>query len=107
MSPIQKITLENEIEALHERNRRVDLDKAWETSTARKIAITVITYIVVFLYFNFLNVANAYLHAAVPAAGYLFSTFTLPLIKRLWAEKLYQTDQNYNPKKSLKKKKGK
>ena len=49
MDEIQK--LKNEIEELKKRNQRVDADKAWETSGARKILIVVLTNIVIVLFF--------------------------------------------------------
>ena len=42
--------LEKEIENIKERNKRVELDKRWETSWTRKICICVLTYIVVIIY---------------------------------------------------------
>ena len=42
--------LEKEIEAIKERNKRVELDKKWETSGTRKICIGILTYIVVIIY---------------------------------------------------------
>ena len=42
--------LENRIEKIEDRNRRVETDKAWETSWTRKIWICVLTYIVVVIY---------------------------------------------------------
>ena len=42
--------LENEIVKIKERNKKVELDKAWETSWTRKMCIGILTYIVVVLY---------------------------------------------------------
>lgn len=42
--------LEKEIEQIKERNKRVELDKKWETSWTRKICIMILTYIVVIIY---------------------------------------------------------
>lgn len=42
--------LEKEINEIKARNKRVELDKAWETSFTRKICICVLTYVVVVLY---------------------------------------------------------
>ena len=42
--------LEKEIEEIKERNKRVELDKKWETSMTRKVCIAVLTYIVVICY---------------------------------------------------------
>ena len=39
--------VEQEIQKIHERNKKVELDKAWETSRTRKISIAVLTYLVV------------------------------------------------------------
>ena len=43
-------SLEGRIAELEERNKRVELDKAWETSWTRKIIIAVLTYLVVASY---------------------------------------------------------
>ena len=42
--------LETKIEQIKERNKRVELDKKWETSWTRKICIMILTYIVVIIY---------------------------------------------------------
>ena len=39
--------LEKNVEEILERNKRVELDKKWETSTTRKVCIAILTYIVV------------------------------------------------------------
>ena len=44
------MNLEEEIKKIQERNKRVELDKAWETSWTRKICICILTYIVVVAY---------------------------------------------------------
>lgn len=43
-------TLKKEIENIKERNKRVKLDKKWETCWTRKICICILTYIVVVAY---------------------------------------------------------
>ena len=42
--------LEKEIEKIKERNKKVELDKAWETSWIRRIGIMILTYIVAVSY---------------------------------------------------------
>ena len=42
--------LEKEIEQIKLRNKKVEIDKAWETSWTRKICIMILTYIVVIVY---------------------------------------------------------
>jgi len=42
-----------EIKNIIKRNKKVEADKAWETSFSRKILIAVLTYIVIVLFFHF------------------------------------------------------
>ncbi len=42
--------LKKEIENIKQRNKKVELDKKWETSWTRKICIMILTYIVVITY---------------------------------------------------------
>ena len=42
--------VEEEIKEIKERNKRVELDKKWETSLTRKVCIAILTYIVVVIY---------------------------------------------------------
>jgi|GEM_PF-132197 len=78
--------MDNErIALIEERNRRVELDKAWETSWTRRAAIAVLTYIVIVIMLVLINAENPWLGALVPVLGFLLSTLSLPFIKRLWA----------------------
>ena len=45
------IELENELNQIKERNKKVELNKAWEISWTRKICIAVLTYLVIVLFF--------------------------------------------------------
>ena len=47
--------LEQTIEEIKERNKRVELDKKWETSGTRKLCIAVLTYVVVVIYSYSIN----------------------------------------------------
>jgi len=76
--------LEKEIEKLKERNKRVELDKGWETSFTRRGLLIVFTYLAIGFYLNAINVANPWLNAIVPSIGFLLSTLTLPYFKNLW-----------------------
>ena len=42
--------LKMEIEKIKERNKKVEVDKAWETSFVRRLCICILTYIVVVVY---------------------------------------------------------
>lgn len=82
--------LMEELASIRERNARVEADKAWETSTARKLTIAGLTYVVACLYMALLGVDQFYLHAAIPTGGYLLSTLTIKFVKSKWIEKHYQ-----------------
>jgi hypothetical protein len=45
--------LQKQIDEIKDRNSRVEIDKAWETSWTRKISIAMLTYCVVVLFFYF------------------------------------------------------
>jgi len=82
-------TLEQEITKIQERNQRVELDKAWETSLTRKLAIAILTYFVVVLFFTFAELPNPFVNAIVPTLGFLLSTLSLPYIKKVWVQYIY------------------
>lgn len=80
-----------EIENIKERNKRVEKDKAWETSMVRKIFIALLTYLVVVCYsFLIKNVDNVFLSSLVPVIGFLLSTLSLRLIRKIWEKIKYQ-----------------
>ncbi len=80
--------LEKEIELIKERNKRVEKDKAWETSLLRKICIAVLTYIVVLIYSILIkNISNIFLTSLVPVIGFLLSTLSMKLIRKIWEKK--------------------
>ena len=76
--------LERDIKNIQQRNIRVEIDKAWETSTTRKIAIAILTYIVIAIFFLILNFSKPFLSAIVPTFGFLLSTLSLSFIKKIW-----------------------
>lgn len=77
--------LEKEIEKLKERNKRVEADKAWETSLTRRILLIIFTYFSITLYLKFIvGIINPWINAVVPSVGFLLSTLTLPYFNNLW-----------------------
>lgn len=77
--------LENEILKIQERNRRVEIDKEWETSLVRKMCICVLTYIVVVIYSLIINkLNNVWLSSLVPVIGFTLSTLSLKLVRNVW-----------------------
>lgn len=77
--------LENEIVKIKERNKKVELDKAWETSWTRKNCICVLTYIVVVVYSIIVeNITSIWLSSLVPVIGFTLSTLSLKLVRNIW-----------------------
>lgn len=77
--------LEKEIENIKNRNKRVELDKAWETSFTRKICIMILTYIVVVIYSYIIKkLDNIFLSSLVPVIGFFLSTLSLNIIRKIW-----------------------
>ena len=80
--------LEEEIERINQRNKRVELDKKWETSWTRRICICILTYIVVIVYSYIVrNHANIFLSSLVPVIGFTLSTLSLKFIRKIWQNK--------------------
>lgn len=76
--------IHEELKVLQERNRRVEADKAWETSIFRKALISLITYVVASVALYSIGVENFYASAVIPTLGFLLSTLSLPSIKAWW-----------------------
>jgi len=76
--------LKKEIQSIQERNKRVELDKAWETSLTRKIVIAILTYVVIVIFFYFAELPRPFINSIVPSLAFLLSTLTLPIFKRIW-----------------------
>ena len=80
--------LDNEINKIKERNERVEMDKAWETSGLRKLCICILTYIVVLIYsFLISRVSNIWLSSLVPVIGFTLSTLSLRFVRKMWEKK--------------------
>ena len=81
--------LEKEIENIKQRNKRVELDKKWETSWTRKLCICILTYIVVVIYsYMVRNYDNIFLSSLVPVIGFTLSTLSLRYIRKIWEKKV-------------------
>lgn len=81
--------LENKIKEIEKRNKRVEADKAWETSLLRKSLIMILTYIVVLTYSFIADTTNPYLSAVVPVVGFFLSTQSLNIIKKKWIKRKF------------------
>ncbi len=72
------------LDVIEQRNKKVELDKAWETSWTRKIIIAVLTYIIVVLLFVVAQLPKPFVNSIIPTTGFVLSTLSLPFFKRLW-----------------------
>ena len=80
--------LEKNVESILERNKRVELDKKWETSTTRKVCIAILSYIVVIIYSTLIQkVSNVFLSSLVPVIGFTLSTLSLKVVRNIWEKK--------------------
>lgn len=75
------------IENIVQRNHKVEMDKAWETSKSRRGIIALMTYIVAAVFLKHIGVEGHLLSALVPTGGYLFSTLSLPVVKKMWVKR--------------------
>ena len=82
--------LNSEINKIKTRNKKVEFDKAWETSTTRKIIIALLTYIVIVIFLYIINLPKPFINAIVPALAFFLSTLTIPLFKNWWLNNIYK-----------------
>ena len=75
---------EKRLEAIEQRNKKVEIDKAWETSWSRKIIIAILTYATIVLVFYIAQLPKPFINSIVPTAGFVLSTLSLPFFKNLW-----------------------
>lgn len=82
--------LEEEINKMKERNKRVEIDKSWETSWSRKIIVSIFTYSAIAIFFLFAGIPNPFVNAIVPALAFILSTASLPFFKNIWIKYNYK-----------------
>lgn len=91
MIKMQKmLTGVDDIIALKARNKKVEADKAWETSWTRRGIIGGVTYIIVAFWLAVIGVNHNLIHALVPVASYLVAMAALPMLKQYWIDKVYK-----------------
>lgn len=79
--------LKNEISEIKERNKKVELEKAWETSMTRKISIVLATYVCASVVMLVLGISDPFLNAVIPTLGFFLSVQSLPFIKKIWIKR--------------------
>lgn len=76
--------LSEEIEKIKQRNKRVEADKAWETSKTRTLFIAVTTFLLAFILMMVIDEKQPFLKAFAGAMLYLMSTTTYGVLKAWW-----------------------
>lgn len=72
--------IEQEIIQIKERNKRVETDKAWETSWTRRLCICILTYIVVVIYSYIINkLSNIWLSSLIPVIRIYIINFIIEI----------------------------
>ncbi len=77
-------TIEQKIQKIEERNRRVEDDKAWEISLTRRILLSLFTYLAIGTYLWVIEIERPWLNAIVPAVAFMISMLTMQFFKKLW-----------------------
>lgn len=72
------------IQKIEERNKSVEMDKAWETSWMRRSLLAVFTYFAIGIYLWVIEIPRPWINAIVPAIAFMISTFTMQFFKKLW-----------------------
>lgn len=85
MEEIEQI--KKELTEIKARNKRVELQKAWETSNTRRLSIIGLTYIVMVILLSIIGTPTPVVNAVVPTLGFLLSTLSLNLIRDRWVAK--------------------
>ncbi len=76
--------IKKELEKIIERNKRVETDKAWETSLTRRFITALMTYLLIVLFLWIIKISHPWLNALVPTIAFILSTVTFPFFKKWW-----------------------
>lgn len=79
--------IEREIQNIKARNQKVEIDKAWEQSFARRLFLSAATFVIALIWLLMIHDTMPWLKAFVPVLGYVLSTLSLPFIKKLVGKK--------------------
>lgn len=76
--------LEKRILEIERRNKKVEQDKAWETSILRRLLLILFTYLTIGIYMKFVLNTDPWLNAIIPSLGFYLSTLSLPMFRKFW-----------------------
>lgn len=72
---------------IEERNKRVEVDKAWEKSFFRISIIALVTYLVALIFLVLTELPSPYLNAFIPTIGWILSMKSTPILKKWWMKR--------------------
>lgn len=90
------MSVDEELELIKERHRRVEANKAWKTSKTRALFVAMITYFVMILVMHAIKVENPFISAIIPTLGFVLSTLSVNSVKRFWVNKIYSRYEKNN-----------
>jgi hypothetical protein len=79
--------LEAEIEKIKERNKRVESDKAWETSKTRMLFVSCITFALAYFFMILVGEKAPFWKALAGSIAYIASTTTYGILKSWWLKR--------------------
>jgi len=82
--------IEQRIQKIEQRNKKVESDKAWETSWTRRALLMLFTYLAIGVYLWVIEIPRPWLNAIVPAVAFMLSTLTMPWLKKIWLKRVHK-----------------
>ena len=79
--------LQTDIDAIKARNKRVEADKAWETSKTRTTFVALVTFFLLFFFLKLIGADYPLLNAFIAVVGYWISTESYGVLKRWWLKR--------------------
>lgn len=79
--------LEDRVVKIEERNKKVELNKAWEQSFFRIVFIAILTYVLTSLVFYIIGVSDCFKNALIPTLGFILSVQSVSIFKKKWIVK--------------------
>lgn len=88
MTTLKKLS--TEIEQIKSRNKKVEIEKAWEISNERKIVIAILTCFTTILFMFIIGDSKPIVNGIFATIGFILSTLSLDFLKQIWIAKKYK-----------------
>lgn len=87
--------LEETVERIRLSGKYSNLQKNWENSRIRVITVAVSMYVLTLTFMLILQVQNPIVSALLPTVGYMLSTNSIPLVRRIWVRNYLRTGKHH------------